>query len=181
MRDAVYQQLDRIATWPIFAVLLVAFILCYLGFQRRKKVINELAGGKEVILFDGRESYTSDEARDLLEMIGERGRRIYAITEVTLDFIFPVIYGGLFLIALFRLYGNDPGYLLLVPLIAVVADWLENFTAAYLAWSYRGLSSPAARFASAFTGMKRSAITVSTLLVIAGIAIWVWRWRRASG
>jgi hypothetical protein len=181
MRDAVYQQLDRIATWPIFAVLVVSFILCYLGFQRRKKVINELAGGKDVVLFDGRASYTPDEARDLLETMGERGRRIYAITQVTLDFIFPFVYGGLFLIALFRLYGGDPGYLLLVPLIAVVADWLENFTATYLALSYKGVASPAARFASAFTVMKRSAITVSILLMLAGVAIWVWRWRRASG
>ena len=62
MRDVIYQQLDRIATWPIFALLVVLFILCTLGFQWRSKVMREITG-HDVRLFDIRESYTPDEAR----------------------------------------------------------------------------------------------------------------------
>jgi hypothetical protein len=176
MRDVIYQQLDRIATWPIFALLIVLFILCYLGFQRRSKVMTEIAG-HDVRLFDARESYTPEEARDLLNTITERGRRIYAITQLSLDLVFPFIYGGLFVITLYKLYGN-PSYLLLVPLITVVADLLENLMTAYLALSFKGLASPVARVASTFTTVKRSGLTILFVLSLAGIAIWIWGYRR---
>lgn len=178
MRDVIYQQLDRIATWPIFALLVVLFILCILGFQWRGKVMREIAG-HDVKLFDVRDSYTPDEARELLKTIDERGRRIYAITQLTLDLVFPFIYGGLFVITLYKLYGN-PGYLLLVPLITVFADLLENLMTAYLALSYKGLASPVAQVASTFTTVKRSGLVIFVVLVLAGMAIWVWRYRRGD-
>ena len=177
MRDVIYQQLDRIATWPIFALLVVLFILCTVGFRWRSNVMREIAG-HDIELFDIRDSYTPDEARDLLKTIGERGRRIYASTQLTLDLVFPFIYGGLFVITLYKLYGN-PGYLLLVPLITVVADLLENLMTSYLALSYlRGLSSPVVQVASTFTAVKRSGLVISFVLILAGIAIWVWHYRR---
>ncbi|MCA1601200.1 MAG: hypothetical protein LC776_06015 [Acidobacteria bacterium] len=138
--------------------------------------MREIAG-HDVRLFDIRDSYTPDEARELLKTIDERGRRIYAITQLTLDLVFPFIYGGLFVIALFKLYGN-PGYLLLVPLITVVADLAENLMTTYLALSYKGLASPVARVASTFTTVKWSGLVIS--VVLAGIAIWVWRYRRGN-
>src|SRR5215210_5228743 len=153
MLDFIYRQLDRFANWPVFIVLAVLWVLCYLGFRWRAKALNEYAGGKEIVTFDGRYAYTPEEAHDLLEMMGERGRPFYAITQMTLDLIFPLIYGSLFLIAIYRLYG-DPGYLLLVPIIASVADLLENFTNTYLALSYRQGSAPAlAHFSSFCTGV----------------------------
>lgn len=179
MRDVIYQQLDRIATWPIFALLVVLFILCTLGFQWRNRVIREIAG-HDVKLFDIRDSYTPDEAREMLKTIGERGRRIYAITQLTLDLVFPFIYGGLFVITLYKLYGN-PGYLLLVPLITVVADLLENLLTSYLALSYRtGVANPVAQVASIFTTVKKSGLVVSVVLILAGTAIWVGRYRRGN-
>ena len=179
MRDVIYRQLDGIATWPIFALLVVLFVLCSLGFQWRSKVMREIAG-HEVKLFDIRDSYTPDEARELLKTIDERGRQIYAITQLTLDLVFPFIYGGLFVITLYKLYGN-PGYLLLVPLIAVVGDLLENLMTAYLALSYKeGVASPVAQVASTFTTVKRSGLVISVVLILAGIAIWVWRYRRGN-
>ncbi|MCA1602930.1 MAG: hypothetical protein LC776_15295 [Acidobacteria bacterium] len=179
MRDVIHRQLDHIATWPTFAILFVLFVLCSLGFEWRKKVIKRAAGGKDVTLFDGRYSYTPDEGRDLLEMIGKRGQRIYAITQVTLDFVFPFVYGGLLVIMLFRLYG-DPGYLLLVPLITVVADLLENLTTTYLALSYEGQPSPVTRVASIFTTLKWSALYVSLVLVLTGLVIYACRYRRGA-
>jgi hypothetical protein len=178
MRDVIYRQLDRIATWPVLALLVILFVLCSQGFQWRSTVMREIAG-QDVRLFDVRSSYTPDEARELLETIDERGRRIYAITQLTLDLMFPLIYGGLFVITLYKLYG-DPVYLLLVPLITVVADSLENLTTAYLALSYKGMVSPVARVASTFTVVKRSGLVISVALILAGIAIWAWRYRRAS-
>jgi hypothetical protein len=178
MWDVSYQQLDRIATWPIFALLVALFILFTLGFQWRSKVMREIAG-HEVKPFDVRVSYTPDEARELLETMGERGRRIYAVTQLTLDLLFPFIYGGLFVITLYRLYGQ-PGYLLAVPLVTVVADLLENLTTTYLALSYNGLASAVAHVASTFTIVKRSGLVILVVLILAGIAIWVLRYRRGN-
>lgn len=180
MFDAIYRLLDRFATWPVFILLVVLFFLCFLGFRWRAKALNERAGGKEIVTFDARHAYTPEEARDLLEMMGERGRPFYALTEMTLDLIFPLVYGSLFLIALFRLYG-DPGYLLLVPLIASVADLLENFTNTYLALSYKPGSVPSlARFSSFCTGVKRSGITISIILIFVGIVFCIRHWRQTT-
>jgi hypothetical protein len=180
MRDVIYQQLDRFATWPVFILLLVLCGLCLLGFQWRAKALNERAGGKEIVTFDGRYAYTPEEARDLLEMMGERGRPFYAVTQMTLDLVFPLVYGSLFLIMIFRLYG-DPGYLLLVPVIASVADLLENFTNTYLALSYQQGSVPSlARFSSICTRVKWSGFTISVILVFIGIVVWIRRWRRTT-
>jgi hypothetical protein len=180
MRDVIYQQLDRFATWPVFIILAVLCFLCFLGFRWRAKALNERAGGKEIVTFDGRYAYTPQEAHDLLEMMGKRGRPFYALTQMTLDLVFPLIYGSLFLIAIFRLYG-DPGYLLLVPVIASVADLLENFTNTYLALSYRQGSVPSlARFSSLCTGAKRSGITISVILVCVGIVVWLRQGRQTT-
>lgn len=179
MRDAIYQQLDRWATLPIFLVATALFGLCSLAFYLRGKELVKRAGGKPIKTFDSRCWYTSDEARDLLETMGDSGRRFYAKTEVSLDLLFPLVYGSWFTIAIFRLYG-DPGYLLLVPLITVIADLLENFSAAYMAWTYKGSVSPIVWAATRFTAIKRSGFIMSGVLVVAGIAIWLWRGRKAS-
>lgn len=180
MRDAIYKQLDQCATWTVFILLLVLGGLCWLGFKWRDKALSERAGGEKITTFDGRYAYTPQEAHDLLEMMGKRGRRLYAFTQVTLDLIYPLVYSSLFLIMIFRLYG-DPGYLLLVPVIAFVADLLENFTNIYLALSHRQGSVPSlARFSSLCTWVKWSGVTISAILILVGIAVWLRHGRQTT-
>ena len=143
--------------------LCIIFGLCLFGFEWRQDVI-----GSGLTLLDGRLYYTPEEAAELLQLLGQRGRHLYAITQITLDLVFPLAYGALLAMAIVRLYSRKwASYLILFPLVAVVADLLENGTAAFLAFTYNGQASPVAWAGSVFTGSKWVFLVLSfgTLLV----------------
>jgi hypothetical protein len=173
MLEAISQRIAPFATWTNIGLLLALFILfSMVGFKWRQKVLEKHAGGKPVRTFDIRCWYTPEEARELLETMGKRGRNFYATTEVTLDYLFPLVYGSFFVLMLFKLYGR-PGYLLLVPLITVIADLLENSTAAFMSWTYKGTVSPVVWAATRFTTVKRSAFITSSVLILVGVVIYL--------
>jgi hypothetical protein len=175
MRDSFYNLLERFATWPIVALLFVLFLLCAQGFEWRRKAL-----GYENPGLDGRYWYSPDEARDFLRDIGERGRGIYATTELTLDILFPLIYGTLFAALVIHVYARENAKnLVLVPLLTAAADVLENVTAAYLAWQFDGQSSPVARGAAILTAVKSVLFVLSLILIVVGALVALWRTSRS--
>lgn len=164
MRDAIHNLLERRGTWPVVALLFILFLLCSQGFEWRRKTF-----GYENRALDGRFWYSPDEARDFLRDIGERGRSIYAATELTLDLLFPIIYGALFGILILHVYSRGTARnLVLVPLLTAAADVLENLTAAYLAWQFDGRASAVARAAAVFTAAKSGLLVLSLILILVG-------------
>lgn len=175
MWDSFYSLLERCATWPVVALLFVLFLLCAQGFEWRRKSLGHQNRG-----LDSRFWYSPDEARDFLGNIGERGRRIYVVTQLTLDIVFPLIYGTLFAALIIHLYARENAKILvLVPLLTVVADVLENVTTAYLAWQFDGRASPVARGAAILTAAKTSLFVVALLLIGAGALCAIWRTYRS--
>jgi hypothetical protein len=170
MLELTFQKLERIASLQILGILFLLFVVCFFGFEWRKKQL-----GQQIKLFDARYYlYKPDDAHKLLKDMGDNGRRIYINTQMTLDLLFPFVYGGIIII-LFFAYGI-PKYLLLIPLIAVAADLLENITTAYLAWSYQEESvSSLAWIAAAFTGTKWLGLSISLVIILAGMFVFVWR------
>jgi hypothetical protein len=205
---AAYRRVERAATWPAVALLLVAFLLCTAGFEwRRDRLLAEQWAERERVPPAERErvppaerervppaerervppaeraaragapdgkgldgdlgGYDGAEARDFLAGLGERGRRLYATTEVTLDLAFPLVYVTLLAVLIVRVYAERTAkYLVLLPALGGVADVLENCILAYLAWSFDGQASGWARVASAFTLLKSYAL-IATLVAIA--------------
>jgi hypothetical protein len=164
MWDAIYRLIERNANWPMLGLLFVLFLICLALFDWRNKVT-----GKTL---EGSYWYTPAKASELLKAMDKHGRRVYAVTEVTLDLAFPFIYGGLFAILLFQLYGGEKaGWVLLIPVITVVADLLENFTAVYLALSFDGQPSPLAWAGTIFTLVKTAMFVLSLLLILVEAAI----------
>lgn len=164
MREAAYNLFERRGTWPVVALLFILFLLCAQGFEYRRKVL-----GYENQGLDSRFWYSPVEARDFLKTIGERGRRVYAATELTLDIFFPIVYGALFAILLIRVYPPQTAKnLVLVPLLTATADILENLTAAYLALQFDGLPSTVARVATVFTAAKSILLVLSLILILIG-------------
>jgi hypothetical protein len=165
--ESMFTKLSRsitgIASWPIVALLVVTLILCSLAFDWRQEVL----GSKNKIL-DGRGWYTPAEARQLFKDLGDRGRNVYAATQVTLDLVFPVVYAFLFAILINRVSSGRRDWPVVVPLLAGVADLLENVTIAYLAWSYQGQESPLAWFAAICTLTKSLLFVASLVLILAG-------------
>ncbi len=174
MWEASYNLLERRGTWAVVALLFILFILCAQGFEYRRKVL-----GYENRILDSRFWYSPIEARDFLHTIGERGRRIYAATQLTLDILFPIVYGALFAILLIRVYSPpNAKNLMIVPLLTAAADLLENVTAAYLALQFDGEPSSVARVAAFFTAAKSILFVLSLILILVGAIATLWRTSR---
>lgn len=164
MLDTLYNLLEQRGTWPVVALLFILFVACAQGFELRRKAL-----GFENATLDSRRWYTPVEARDFLKNIGERGRKIYAATELTLDLLFPIVYGALFSILLIHVYARETGKnLLLVPVLTALADIGENLTAAYLTLQFDGQVSSLARVAAVFTLVKSVLLAITLILILVG-------------
>jgi hypothetical protein len=159
-----YESIRKVSTAKNAIIFCIIFVLCLVGFYWRQDEI-----GSALTLLDGRFYYTPEEAAELLRLLGQRGRHLYAITQITLDVVFPLVYGALLAMAIVRLYSRKwASYWILFPLVAVVADLLENGTAAFLALTYNGQASPVAWAGSIFTGSKWLFLVLSFGTVLVG-------------
>src|SRR5262245_58664301 len=111
-------------TWIVS--LLCVFGLCVIGFSVRSQFL----GTKPLA---ARLWYEPSAVQQFLADLGPAGRNLYAITQVSLDMVFPAVYGTLIAAALVRLYPKHLArWLLLMPLLMVFADYAENGATAYL-------------------------------------------------
>jgi hypothetical protein len=174
MWDRFYNQLERLASWQVVSLLFVLFIICAQGFEWRRKQL-----GFENPGLDGRGWYSPVEVRDFLHNIKEEGRRLYYTTELSLDLLFPLVYGVLFAALITHVYARERARLLvLVPLLTVLCDVSENIVLAYLAWQFDERTSPLARGAAILTAAKSGLFVLSLLLILVG-ALWtIWRTSR---
>ena len=175
-----YDCLATSANWWTIALALTLTFVCILGFNGRTLALRrEGRLGKGEKLLDGRWWYTPADAGALLCKLGKDGRRLYAVSEVTLDLIFPFAYGLSFALLLVRLWPRDQAWLLLLPFVTVIADLLENFTIAFLAWTFDGdecvpppappPAPPLAKVAAVFTLTKRIFFNLALLAVVIGL------------
>lgn len=169
MRKTVYGWADVLTTWPGFSLLVVACLLCVIGFSWR----TEALGPCNVVL-DARGWYTPTEAYTLLDDLGAGGRHLYAVTQVTLDLVFPFVYATLFAVLLVRVYTPaTAGRLVFLPLLAAVLDIVENGLIAYLAWSFNpGDEQPAIAGAAAVATAAKTLFLALTILAIAIGGVW---------
>ena len=159
-----YRLFDRIATWPMVALLFSIFVLCSGGFNWRSKRL-----GCENPVLDARFWYSPGQARDFFKAIDKEGRRIYAISQVTLDLVFPLTYGALFGALIVHVYAQNIARLLVwVPVLTAITDLLENVTTAFLAWQFDDRASPLAWVAAVFTAVKTVLFGVGLVLIVLG-------------
>jgi hypothetical protein len=155
----------RARHWLVPTVLL--FAVCCGAFTWRSRW---LAG----TVPDARRcGYTPEELVEYLHGIDDL-RWLYALTEVTLDMLFPLVYGGLLGWLVVWLWSAPRAELLLGFLLAgVVADWAENVTLAVLTWTCDSAAATAwqvtAQLASALTVLKSTALGAVILGVAAGL------------
>ncbi|MYD90031.1 MAG: hypothetical protein F4Y08_06790 [Caldilineaceae bacterium SB0662_bin_9] len=167
---------ERCANRQVTVAVLFGVAGCVAGLAWRQE---RLAG----LELDSRGWYTPEEAAALfndLERLDANARAFYATTALTIDMVFPVCYGLLFAVLLFRLFRSGaPLYLL--PLALATADVLENITVAVLALSHDGAPSPLAWLAAVFTLTKTVLIVATLAAVCTGCALWLWARMRRSG
>lgn len=165
MNDRVYGRLTFLTTWPAVGLLVVLFLLCRFGFDKRDEA---LGCGNETL--DGQRWYTPEKAHDLLGRLGPRGRCLYAVTAVTLDLFFPAVYAGLFAGLIGNLYPvRWARRLAAIPAGAAVADWCENGLVAYLARTFdEARTDPVGGIAAVATALKTGLFLLAMCCVVAG-------------
>ena len=170
MTAAIRAALERCATRRVTGAALAVVVACVAGLVWRQ----DRLGGLE--LLDSRGWYTPAEAAalfDALDRLDGGGRLVYAATGLTIDMVFPVAYGLLLAILLYRLFrGGLPLYLL--PLAVAAADMLENMTVAGLALSHAGEPTPLTWLAAAFTLVKTVLIAATAAALAVGTIRWLW-------
>ncbi len=104
-------------------------------------------------------SYTADDAISALACFGPLLRR-YLLVELSLDVVYPVVYGlffALLLTALVRRYTRQPGMLQFLPLLPIFAwffDLLENLGIAAMILFYPNIAEILIVSASLATSLK---------------------------
>jgi hypothetical protein len=172
-------------TAPRTLYALVAAMLSFnvLVFPWRTAVLRGIAGPDFSVL-DIRFWYAPETVLDLAARLGEQGRTLYALSEVTIDLAYPLLYGAVFglLLRLLirRLLPDRPRWssLALLPIGAMVFDYAENVTLAIVLLGFPD-SLPLVPLASLFTTTKWAfALASISLIVLFGLTLLARRLRR---
>lgn len=159
MLNSLLDRLDRWATRRNILLLLAVFVIVNAGLLPVLGArIEALSGG--VGPLDLRLAYSPAEAYTALAAYGDEGRQLYLLIELTLDLIYPLVYGLFF--ALTIVYCLRPvlakTHILqraaLLPLVAMLADWGENAGLALLLLNYPNRMDGLAAFTSTVTTIK---------------------------
>jgi hypothetical protein len=164
--------LQRIAN-PKLAAVLVLLLLpfnLYL-FPRRKTAFQEITGRENPIV-DTWFAYPPEEFYALAKSMGEEGRMAYAQSEIRIDLAYPVILNLLLLVllAIFlpKGFAHSPRTqkLMVLPVFAMAADFLENAGIITLLCSYPTQMNGLAGLTSAAGVMKFGTIAAAAALIL---------------
>jgi hypothetical protein len=127
--------------WAILILLALAVFFSLVLFPLRRERLIAFSGNLKPTI-DAWGYYPAARLQAMLPLYGEQGRRYYALTEVTLDLVFPILY-GLMLFLLFTEIADAVAkqlphkqlvlpfrlrlFLTRLPLALILADLAENF------------------------------------------------------
>lgn len=167
MLESLHHWLEPKATWAMVVILFFLFIFSAQGFNWRKAKLGE----NETLDMQ----YTGYSPSTVAQIFGKYKKeqlKLYAYTELTLDIVFPLVYGFLLVFLTIHIFSAGKAeYLILLPIIGALADVCENISIAYLALSFDGRPSPIAWLAAGFTLTKIVLLVVGTLALLLGAVI----------
>ena len=171
----------RLAPWVrgrvLLALLALGLVFNLVLFPWRTGELRALSGLEEPTL-DARLTYTVETAYAVADALGPQGRAQYALSELSLDLVYPLLY-GLFLSLLSvwllrRLVLPGSGWLRLawLPFAVVACDYAENVGIVQLLLTYPARTPAVAQVTSLFTTSKwtLAALAIGVNLVLAVLA-----------
>jgi hypothetical protein len=167
----------------LFLVLLPFNLLL---FPVRAERLRALTGSTDPVL-DVRFGYSPAEVRTYFEALGPEGRRLYGITQLTLDLAYPMLYSlllsGVLAAVLARGFPRQRGvvWLAFVPFGMALMDVCENLSIVVLLLEHPAMPVWLAHMASAFTVNKWLLGYIGAAMLVVGLAAWgigaVAQWR----
>ena len=163
-----------ILTNAVYAFMLTVTIPKTMGFSNGMKLLDMMPTGYDL-------NYVSE----LFNSLGEIGRGTYQTNQIPVDMIYPLLFGltyclllAYFLKKLYKL--NVPfSYLCLLPIIAGIADYLENFGIIAMLKSYPELTEIAVKTTSSFSVIK--SISTSVFFIVLFIVLIILGFKAING
>jgi hypothetical protein len=116
--------------------------------------------------------YDMNYVRELFDSLGEIGRETYLTNQIPLDMIYPLLFGLSYclLLAYFlkklRKFKSPYIYLCLLPIIAGIADYLENFGIIIMLKSYPKLTQEMVSATCLFSVTKSISTSIFFVILI---------------
>jgi hypothetical protein len=158
-----------ILTNLVYTFMLMVTIPKTMEFSNGMKLLDMMPTGYDL-------NYVSE----LFSLLGENGRLTYLNNQIPVDMIYPLLFGlsyclllGYFLKKLNK-FNSKYIYLCLLPIIASIADYLENIGIIAMLKNYPELTGVAVKTTSSFSLIKSIStstffITLIVMLIILGI------------
>ncbi len=163
----------RLIFWMMFAVMLGVYLVMVLWSL---PLIAMDAGGLPA--FDMRPTgYSYDEAQAFLAALSPDGRAFYLDVQQWLDTAYPALLGVTLVMAFGVLFRGVLRWAAIVfALAGAVFDYLENAAVAeMLRVGSEGVTPDMVATASRWTLLKSGAVTLAMLMLVAALAMLVWR------
>ncbi|MEH6513391.1 MAG: hypothetical protein V7734_09845 [Maribacter arcticus] len=158
-----------IVTNLVYAFMLMVTIPKTMAFSNGLKLLDMMPTG-----------YDFNYVNKLFSTLGENGRETYLTNQIPVDMIYPLLFGISYclLMAYFLKKINklkSPfSYLCLLPILAAIADYLENLGIIKMLTSYPNYTETTVTIASMFSVIKSIStsiyfITLLVILILLGI------------
>ena len=155
-----------ILTNIIYVFMLTVTIPKTMGFSNGMKLLDMMPTGYDM-------NYVST----LFNALGEKGRETYLTSQIPVDMIYPLLFAltyclilGYFLKKLNRFYTPFT-IICIIPIIAGIADYLENFGIIFMLKNYPELTENSVKITSSFSLIKSISTSVFFIVLIAMLMI----------
>lgn len=165
--------LNRISNWKTLVGLILLYILFpAVLFKNAAEKINAFAG-KEIGPVDLTFGFNPGRTLQMVADYGDAGRAYYKQVILIVDSAFPIVYALIFAVLITLIYRKllmgPVRYLNLVPFIAMVFDFLENFAIVSLLNHYPEQSVFMASLCEVFKLLKWLFFALALFLIVFGL------------
>ena len=175
--DAIINAIIQKATWKkglLFTLLFAVFFTLINYSSAGVAGLQEITGGASILDFEM--GYTHAEAHEMLTSLGTEGRTFYLTRIVPLDFPFPLacmlMFTGWIALLIKQIKPkNWNKYLLFIPVLAMMSDWLENAGIITLLKSYPDLSERAVSYTSILGMIKLMLLSGNIVITVILIVV----------
>jgi hypothetical protein len=172
--EMIKSELARMANGKVLILLFLAALpFMAFVFPYRNTALSILSGREKPTL-DSDFHYNATYAYELFCSLEEKGRRLYAWSEITADLVFPIIYSfflSLLIIYIFQKssFTKPQQFLAILPFLMLLFDYGENILVAFMLFDYPERHTALAQVASVFTKLKWSLLVVSLATILFGL------------
>ncbi len=180
MLEKCSRLLQRMARgWVVILFLVLFFLTTTVVFPFSSRLLGVPEEG--VTAIDTRLYYTPAELYGMMDAYGEQGRVGYALNHVTADLLFPLVYSFFFGTAISFLFlrafthNSRIQRLNLTPFALLAVDLVENISLLVLLLAFPAPLRGLAFAAGIVTAIKWLLSGVTLLLVLFGLAAWLFK------